>query len=286
MRILLTETNHNPETPIILNKAGHEVFVPKEEIPDVHEFDRLALIQTIKDLRPDGLLVGLKFKIDKEILGLGIKVVATRTTNITDHIDYKYCEEKGIEILHLNGEELEDVTAVAEACLGAMIHLSRLDKPGQEIRGKTLGLWGYGRIARHLEKYALAHEMNIIKYDTNLKETENQSNAGLLDVLLESSDYISIHASSIPENKGMINYAHFNKMKQKPYIINSARHWMIEDIKRALDEELIKGYWTDLPIEFTHPKAIVWNHSGNTYESSLKTEAIITQKLISWLKVN
>ena len=187
MKILLTESNFNPETPIILNKAGHEVFVPKEEIPDVHEFGRAELIQTIKDLKVDVLICGLKFLIDKEILDLGIKVVATRTTNITDHIDYKYCQEKGIEIIHLEGNELEDVTAVAEACLGAMIQLSRLDVLGQEIRGKTLGLWGYGRIARQLEKYALAHEMNVIKYDTNLKDTENQSNAGLLDEIGRAS---------------------------------------------------------------------------------------------------
>src|SRR3990167_4852586 len=209
MRILIAERPHNPDTPIILNKAGHDVFVPKETIVNVHEFGRTELIQTIKDLKVDVLVVGFKFQINKEILNLGIKVVATRTTNITDHIDYKYCEEKGIEIINLKGEELIDVTTVAEACLGAMIQLSRLDTPGQEIRGKTLGLWGYGRIAHHFEKYALAHDMRVIKYDIKLKETENQSHAGLLDVLLECSDYISLHASSTSENKGIVRYEHF-----------------------------------------------------------------------------
>ena len=67
MKILLTESNFNPETPIILNKAGHEVFVPKEEIPDVHEFGRAELIQTIKDLKVDVLICGLKFLIDKDV---------------------------------------------------------------------------------------------------------------------------------------------------------------------------------------------------------------------------
>ena len=228
--------------------------------------------------------MGLKFQIDKEILDSSpIKAVFTRTTNITDHIDYKYCEEKGIEIINLKGEELIDVTTVAEACLGAMIQLSRLDTPGQEIRGKTLGLWGYGRIAHHFEKYALAHDMRVIKYDINLKETENQSHAGLLDVLLECSDYISLHASSTSENKGIVRYEHFKRMKQRPYFLNSARHWMVQDVKKALDEGLISGYWTDLPIEFTHPRAVVWNHSGNTYESALKTEKIIMDKLLKWL---
>ena len=283
MKILLTETNHNPETPILLTKAGHEVFIPKQEIPNVHEFDRTALIQTIKDLQPDVLVVGLKFDINREVMeSAPLKAIFTRTTNITDHIDIYWAKEHGIDIINLKGEDLEDVTAVAEACLGAMIQLSRLDK--SEIRGKTLGLWGYGRIAKHLEKYAKVHDMNIIAYDTKFRDTENQSNAGLLDVLLESSDYISLHASSTPENKEMVNYEHFKKMKQRPYFINSARHWMTRGVFWALKEELIKGYWTDLPIDFEHPRAIIWSHSGSTLESSLKTEKIITEKIIAWSK--
>src|SRR3990167_9129972 len=115
MKILACERTHSLETALAFVRAGHEFFEPKETIPDVHEFGRAELIQTIKELKPDVLLVGLKFVIDQEIIDLGIKVVATRTTNITDHIDYEYCEEKGIEVINLKGEELEDVTAVAEA---------------------------------------------------------------------------------------------------------------------------------------------------------------------------
>src|SRR3990167_6388742 len=115
MRILLCERPHNPETPIILNKAGHEVFVPKNEIPNVHEFGRTELIQTIKDLKPDVLVCGFKFQIDKEILDLGIKAVFTRTTGL-DHIDTKYCKEKGIEVISLVGSELTDVVAGPELC--------------------------------------------------------------------------------------------------------------------------------------------------------------------------
>ena len=279
MKIFFTERPVSEENLKPFQTTTHIIQYPKEEILDVHTFDRSALIQTIKDLKVDVLVVGLKFKIDREVLDLGIKVVATRTTNITDHIDYKYCEEKGIEILNLKGEELEDVTAVAEACLGGMIQLARLESPGTEIRGKTLGLWGFGRIARHLERYALAHDMTVLHYDPKYLE----SSVPLL-YLWKASDFISIHASSTPENKDMVKYSHFEKMKKCPYIINSARHWMVEDVQKALENNLISGYWTDLPIEFSHPKAIVWNHSGNTYESSLKTEAIIVGKLLEWLK--
>src|SRR3990167_3688700 len=113
MKILATERNLNSETPLAFVKAGHDFFAPKEEIPGVHEFDHSALIQTIKDLKPDILMVGLKFQIDKEILDLGVKAVFTRTTGL-DHIDTEYAKEKGIEVLSLRGEDLSEIVATAE----------------------------------------------------------------------------------------------------------------------------------------------------------------------------
>src|SRR3990167_8058763 len=204
MKIFFTERPVSEENLKPFQTTTHIIQYPKEEILDVHTFDRSALIQTIKDLKVDVLVVGLKFKIDREVLDLGIKVVATRTTNITDHIDYKYCKDMGIEILNLKGEELEDVTAVAEACLGGMIQLARLESPGVEIRGKTLGLWGFGRIAKHLGSYSSEHEMRVIYYDPAFPIYSVST-----EQLLKESDFISIHASSIPENKDMVKYSHF-----------------------------------------------------------------------------
>src|SRR3990167_10697701 len=134
MKILATERNLNSETPLTFVKAGHDFFAPKEEIPGVNEFDRSALIQTIKDLKPDILLVGFRFIIDQEIVDLGIKLVATRTTG-NDHITGK------VEVIKLVGEELTDVRAVPELCLWAMLELIR--KRGErELRGKVVGLIG------------------------------------------------------------------------------------------------------------------------------------------------
>ena len=83
----------------------------------------------------------------------------------------------------------------------------------------------------------------------------------------------------------MVKYSHFEKTEQKPFILNSARPWLIEDgaIKKALENNLISGFWADMPIGFEHPKVVIWNKAGNTYESSLKTEVIIVNKLIKWL---
>lgn len=282
IRIFYTEPVFSEETPVILQKAGYEVFVAKEEIKGVHEFDRESLLATLKEIQPEVLVVGLKFKIDKEVLDSAlIKYVFTRSTNTTDHIDCKYCEERGIEIINLKGEELSDVTAVAEACLGGMIQLMRSETPGYEVRGKRLGLWGYGRIARHLEKYAKAHEMDVVYHDPAFLAYSVP-----IGKLLNDSHIISIHASSIPENKNMVKYEHFEKMAQCPFVLNSTRPWLIEggSVKKALENGLISGFWADMPVGFEHPKVIIWNKAGNTYESAIKTEIILRNKILKWLQ--
>src|SRR3990167_402686 len=169
-RILLCERPHNPDTPIILNKAGHEVFVPKEEIADVHTFDRSALIQTIKDLKPDVLVCGFKFDINAEILGGGnfsdhkIKAVFTRTTG-TDHIDLEWCKDVGIEVIPLVGSELGDVEAVPLLTLWAILELVR-KRDGRELKEKNLLVIGNGRIGNILGKYASFLGMQV-KYHDN-----------------------------------------------------------------------------------------------------------------------
>lgn len=158
-RLLLTERHISEETPRRLVEAGFEVFSPKEEIPGVHEFDRSALIQTIKDLQPDILLTGFRHTIDEEILSLSpIKAVFTRTTG-TDHITGK------VEIIKLVGEELTDVVAVPECTILHLLLLLRQDK--RELRGKTVGLVGYGRISKLLATRLEAFGANVIYYDKN-----------------------------------------------------------------------------------------------------------------------
>src|SRR3990167_9979580 len=108
-KIYFTERHFDELTPGILQQAGHEVYVPKEEVESVHTFGRPELIATLKEIQPDVLVVGLRYKIDQEILDCApIKAVFTRTTGL-DHIDEAYCKEKGIEVHSLRGEDLSDV---------------------------------------------------------------------------------------------------------------------------------------------------------------------------------
>ena len=270
VRILSCERTHSLETALAFVKAGHDFFAPKEEIPGVHEFDRSALIQTIKDLKPDILLVGFRFIIDQEIVDLGIKLVATRTTG-TDHITGK------VEVIKLVGEELTDVRAVPELCLQKMLELLRRD--GRELSGKTVGLIGYeGRISKILREFLEPITEDIWGIE---KGTEAQD----IKHFLNSCDVVSLNISSTEENRGFMDRSKFEMMKDGSYFLNSARPWLVDDeaFKWAMKNKLA-GAWSDFPLGWTAENLIQTNHiGGKTLESSIKTEKIITEKLLKWL---
>ena len=278
MKILLTEHNFCPETPARLVQAGHEVDIVKEEVANVHEFDRTALLATLKNSQPDVLVVGFRFQIDKQVLDSApIKAVFTRTTG-RDHIDLKYCEEKGIEVVNLKGEELTEVVAVPELTLWAMLELVR-KRDGRELSTKKLGIIGYGRIGTLLYDFAssLVDEIGV-----NDKEHPDSK----INDLLKWSDMVSLNISSTEDNRNFMDLEKFKIMKDGSYFLNSARGWLVDNdaLKWALDNKLA-GAWSDFPVPFEHPKLLVTNHvGGRTLESSQKTEVIIVNKLLEWLK--
>ena len=277
MKILFAEHNVEETTPGVLQKEGHEVFVPKEDIVDVHEFGRDELLATLKSIKPDVLVVGLKFKIDSEILS-GLKAVFTRTTGL-DHIDLEKAKELGVEIHSLRGSDLSDIKAVPELTICMMIHLMRfLEKPGYELYGKTLGIIGLGRIGKMVGQLGVGFGMKVISYDKADKPEK-------LTFLLNNSHVISLHVTADEENRGMINYEHFKAMSLSPFFLNPSRPWLVSDLEQALKEELISGAWVDFPLEFKHPKLVTTDHlGGKTHESAEKTESILVQKIISYGK--
>lgn len=282
-KILFSEKNINQETPGLLQQAGHEVWVVKEDIKGVHEFGREEFLTLLKEFQPDVLVCGLKFQINKEVLEYVNKAVFTRTTG-QDHIDLAYAQEKGIEIINLKGEELTNVEAVPLLTLWAILELIRR-RDGQELRDKTLGvIGGDGRVAQILAGYCGKDEhslgMNILTYDIKT--------GGYLNNLLKNSDIISLHISSTEENRNFIDLEKFKMMKDGAYFLNSARPWLMEEegFKWALDNKLA-GAWVDFELPFKHEKLIITPHlGGKTKESSSKTETIICDKIIKYAKRN
>jgi len=279
MKIFYTERSINGLGQ--LQKAGIDAFEPKEEIPNVHEFDRSSLLAYLKEFKPEGIVVGLKFQIDKEIMDqVNLKVIFTRTTGL-DHIDTEYAKEKGIEVINLKGEELTDVRAVAELNLCMMIFLMRtVHKPGYELGGKTMGLIGFGRIGRQLAGMGLNLGMHIIYHDPAFPQKSIP-----LEKLLKESQIISLHVTAKEENRDMISWEQFAQMEQHPFFLNSSRPWLVDNkaLKSALKEGLVSGAWIDFDLDFKAPNLLTSPHLGGlTMEATVRTEQIIIEKVIRY----
>lgn len=114
---------------------------------------------------------------------------------------------------------------------------------GIELRHKTLGLIGFGRVGRAVAKRALAFEMTVIAYDPFIS-AEVGANLGVkmvsLDELYAQSDFISLHALVTDENYHMINAETLAKMKKGVRIINDSRGALIDEA--ALAEAIKSGH--------------------------------------------
>jgi D-3-phosphoglycerate dehydrogenase len=157
-----------------------------------------------------------------------------------DNINVDYAEEKGIEV---RNTPAASSSAVAELALGHMLSLARhigeanvtmrqgkwLKKQysGTEIAGKTLGLIGFGRIARSLAFKCLALGMDVIFHDCLQLEGDNCEQKCLEDVLREA-DYISLHVP-FSGGKPLIGKEEFELMKDGVFIINCARGGVVDE---------------------------------------------------------
>jgi D-3-phosphoglycerate dehydrogenase len=129
-------------------------------------------------------------------------------------------------------------------------YLSAL-KPLHRLPGQTLGLIGFGNIARTIVPKARAFGFRIIAYAPHIPrvlfETLKVESVGL-DQLLEESDFVSVHTALTPETKQMMGLEQFKKMKRTAYFINTARGELVDEraLYTALSEGLIAGAGLDV----------------------------------------
>jgi D-lactate dehydrogenase len=204
-------------------------------------------------------------ELSKEVLDQlpNLRMIATRSTGY-DHIDLEECKRRGIAVSNVPyyGEN-----TVAEHAFGLILSLSRkiykavmrtskLDFSlgnlrGFDLKNKTIGVIGSGRIGLHVVRIAKGFGMNVLVYDTRqdslLSEVLGFTYASL-DEILSTSDVITLH---VPLNKGtfhMINSENIRKIKKGAILINTARGAIVETeaLITALDEGIISGAGLDV----------------------------------------
>lgn len=202
---------------------------------------------------------------DAELLGAARELKAIARAGVgVDNVDLATATANGVIVMNTPGG---NTIATAEHTFGLMIALSRhvpraymsmregrWDRKlfmGTELRGKTLGVVGFGRIGRAVAQRAQAFEMNVIEYDPFVS-AENAQAAGVESVSLEElysrADFITLHTLINDETRGMINAESLAKMKPGVRIINAARGALIKegDLFNALEAGQVAGAALDV----------------------------------------
>ena len=195
-------------------------------------------------------------KVPPEKLDKGPKLPAVGRAGVgVDNIDLEAATKRGVLVMSTPGG---NSVSVAEHTFALMLALARqvprLDKAihegrwekssaaGTEVRGKTLGLIGLGRIGSEVAVRGEAFDMRVLGYDPYISETAaRELNVELvpLETLLAESDFISLHTALSPATQNLINSATIEKMKKGARIINAARGELIDEA--ALAEALKSG---------------------------------------------
>jgi len=194
---------------------------------------------------------------------------------------------------------------VAEFTIGLLLALSKKYIPahasvksgkweslkymGIEVRGKTLGIIGLGAIGSLVARMAASGlQMRVIAYDPYVSE-EKARDVGAklteLDSLLRESDYISVHAAVTKESKGILGKKEFDVMKQRGFVINSARGEILDEkaLYAALSSRKVAGAALDVFTEEPPPRdnpipglenVILTPHAAGVTDESLERMAI------------
>ena len=139
---------------------------------------------------------------------------------------------------------------------------------GEELCGKTFGIWGFGRIGHAVARRALGFGLKVIYYNHNPVSMDNLDfEAVELEVLLQKSDFLSINLPLTDKTKGIVNNQIFNQMEKNPIIVNVSRGNIIvtKDLVNALRTGKIRGAALDV----TFPEPISGNHELCKFENCI-----------------
>jgi D-3-phosphoglycerate dehydrogenase / 2-oxoglutarate reductase len=205
----------------------------------------------------DALIVRSATKVDEKLIQSApqLRVIARAGTGV-DNVDLAAATARGILVMNAPGA---NSVSVAEHAMALMLSLARAvptadasmkrgvwDKKsltGAELKGKTLGLVGMGRVGREVAGRARAFGMDIVAHDPFISERV-AATLGVellsLDGLCERADYISLHAPNTPETRHLFNAERLHKCRRGVRIVNTARGELIDEA--ALAEAVAEGH--------------------------------------------
>jgi D-3-phosphoglycerate dehydrogenase len=234
VKILLLE-NVNQTGIEILEGQGYQVESLKTSLPEDQ------LIEKIRNVHVIG--IRSKTKLTEKVLREAKNLIVVGCFCIgTNQVDLEYAARHGIAVFN---SPFANSRSVAELVIGEIIGLARqlgdrsnelhngtwnkVSKRCWEIRGKTLGIIGYGHIGSQLSVLAEAMGMTVIYYDVlSLMGLGTAKQVPTLEALLNGADFVTCHVPELPETKNLISALQFEQMKNGSYLINASRGSVID----------------------------------------------------------
>lgn len=278
------------------------------------DLELIPIPQTLEALTPhlttmDALILGDQLHLDQATLAQATQLqIIGRVGSQLDNLDVEAATRQGIIVMNTPGV---DAVTVAEYTFTLMLALVRnvfaahqnlqqgaFDPTrymGRQLKGKTLGIVGYGRVGQEIASRAIAFGLEVLVTDPYIPESQV---AGLrlklvgTDELISRADIISLHSTVLPETQHFLNAERLARMKHGVYLINVKHHSLIDPVAlaEALDREQVQGAAVDdfdlrqaNPL-IGHPRVI---HSqrmrSNTLEAQRDLSTLLATQLIDAL---
>ncbi len=280
-----------------IHEEGVKLLEQEVEVKIASSIDKNTIIKEGKDC--SGLLIRTSNLPGEVIKGLPKLQVIGRHGAGVDNIDIKAATSQ--EVLIVNAPEA-NYDSVAEHVVTLMLGMAKnllvMDKNvrngnfgirnnilGQEIKGKTIGILGLGKIGISLAKKIKSFDVNIIAYDPYVKKSD-VSKYGIemvddTDIIYRKSDFITLHVPLTEKTENMIGEEEFKKMKSDAFLINTSRGPVVDEnaLYEALKNDVIKGAGIDVysqePPENNNPLFELENLILSPHNAALTEEAMV-----------
>lgn len=271
LRALLLENVH-PNSAEILRKAGFDVETRAGALDEDELIEALAGVQVL-GIRSKTQVTEAVFQARPELLAVGAFSIGT------NQIDLTAAARFGVGVFNA---PYSNTRSVVELALAEVIALTRrvadYDRAlhagvwnktadgAHEVRGRTLGIVGYGNIGSQLSVLAESLGMRVVFYDISEKlALGNAQRMNSLEDLLEVSDAVTLHVDGRHANRGFFGSAHFAAMRPGSVFLNLSRGFVVD--VEALRESLVSGHISGAAVDVfpTEPK-----RSGDPFDSPLR----------------
>lgn len=271
MKVLLLENIH-PLAVEILESRGFEVELRLGSLSEDELVEALPGVGLL-GIRSNTHITPRVLDAATDLLAIGCFCIGT------NQVDLVSAAQRGVAVFNA---PYSNTRSVVELVIGEIIALARRltektekmhtgvwdksAKGSHEVRGRTLGIVGYGNIGTQLSNLAEALGLRVIFFDTADRLAHgNAQRMKSLDELLEKADVVSLHVDGRPGNAGFFGAEQFARMKPRSLFINAARGMVVDT--ESLREHILSGHIAGAALDVfpVEPKA-----QGDPFESPLR----------------